>query len=85
MCSSDLTQSRWFTAALAWYFVAIWGSGFVATKTALQYVAPLTFLSIRFALGIMCLIPFLMLSHKIPLCAKGPPLHRNRLQHEFPF
>lgn len=58
----SLPQPRWLIAALAWYFVAIWGSGFVATKTALQYVAPFTFLSIRFALGIVCLIPFLLLT-----------------------
>ena len=59
------TQPRWFIAALAWYFVAIWGSGFVATKTALQHVAPFTFLCIRFALGIVCLIPFLMLTRPV--------------------
>ena len=50
------------TAVLAWYFVAIWGCGFIATKTALQYVAPFTLLSIRFALGIVCLIPFVLLT-----------------------
>lgn len=55
-------QPRQLTAALAWYFVAIWGCGFIATKTALQYVAPFTFLSIRFALGIVCLIPFVLLT-----------------------
>ena len=69
------TQSRWFTAALAWYFVAIWGSGFVATKTALQYVAPFTFLSIRFALGIMCLIPFLMLTRPVWPATRREWLH----------
>ena len=55
-------QPRRLTAALAWYFVAIWGCGFIATKTALQYVAPFTFLSMRFALGIVCLIPFVLLT-----------------------
>ena len=27
-----LTQRPWFDAALAWYFVSVWGSGFLATK-----------------------------------------------------
>ena len=42
---------------LAWYFVVIWGSGFIATKIGLQYAAPFTFLSLRFAFGLICLIP----------------------------
>jgi drug/metabolite transporter (DMT)-like permease len=45
-------------ALLAWYFVVVWGSGFIATKIGLQHAAPFTFLSIRFTLGILCLIPF---------------------------
>lgn len=44
-------------ALLAWYFVVIWGSGFIATKIGIQYAAPFTFLSLRFAFGIMCLVP----------------------------
>src|SRR5690606_30185553 len=39
-------------AALAWYFVVVWGSGYLATKVALQYAPPFTFLSLRFAIGI---------------------------------
>ncbi len=47
-------------AALAWYFVVVWGAGFVATKAGLQYAAPFTFLSLRFAFGIALLVPLLM-------------------------
>jgi len=47
----------WLDTALAWYFVTVWGSGFLATKTGLQYAAPFTFLSLRFAFGLMILIP----------------------------
>lgn len=42
-------------AALAWYFVAMWGSGYLASKTGLRYASPFTLLSIRFAFGIACL------------------------------
>lgn len=56
---------RWLNALLAWYFVAIWGSGFIATKIGLQHAAPLTFLSIRFAIGIVCLIPFVWLTRPV--------------------
>ena len=47
-------------ALLAWYFVVIWGSGFIATKVGIQYAAPFTFLSLRFAFGIFCLIPLVL-------------------------
>ena len=52
-----LPERRWVQAALAWYFVAIWGSGFIATKVGLQHAAPFTFLALRFAFGIACLVP----------------------------
>ncbi len=45
---------------LAWYFVIVWGSGFLATKTGIQYAAPFTFLSLRFAVGIAFLIPIVL-------------------------
>jgi drug/metabolite transporter (DMT)-like permease len=46
---------------LAWYFVIVWGSGFLATKTGIQYAAPFTFLSLRFALGIVFLLPIVLI------------------------
>src|SRR4029078_11413601 len=49
-------------ALLAWYFVAVWGSGYVATKVGLQYAPPFTFLSLRFAFGLAFLIPIVLFS-----------------------
>jgi drug/metabolite transporter (DMT)-like permease len=48
-------------ALLAWYFVAVWGVGYIATKIGLQYAAPFTFLSLRFAFGLLCLLPVVLL------------------------
>src|SRR3954468_23639257 len=48
-------------ALLAWYFVAIWGAGYVATKIGLEYAPPFTFLSLRFAFGLLCLLPVVLL------------------------
>jgi drug/metabolite transporter (DMT)-like permease len=48
-------SARAWESLLAWYFVTIWGSGFLATKIGLQHAAPFTFLSLRFAFGILCL------------------------------
>ncbi len=50
-------RRRWFDSLLAWYFVIVWGSGFIATKVGLQYAAPFTFLTLRYAFGLACLIP----------------------------
>jgi drug/metabolite transporter (DMT)-like permease len=52
---------RWLDTGLAWYFVSVWGSGFVATKIGIQYAAPFTFLTLRFAFGLLCLLPIVLL------------------------
>jgi drug/metabolite transporter (DMT)-like permease len=41
--------------------VAVWGSGYIATKIGLHYAAPFTFLSLRFCFGLLCLIPVVLL------------------------
>jgi drug/metabolite transporter (DMT)-like permease len=56
-----LKEKPWFDAALAWYFVTVWGSGFLATKVGLQHAAPFTFLTLRFAFGLACVIPIVLL------------------------
>jgi drug/metabolite transporter (DMT)-like permease len=48
-----------FETALAWYFVLVWGSGYLATKAGIQYAPPFTFLTLRFVLGIAILAPII--------------------------
>jgi drug/metabolite transporter (DMT)-like permease len=55
-------HSRAFETLLAWYFVSVWGSGFIATKIGLQHAAPFTFLTLRFAFGLACLIPIVLIT-----------------------
>lgn len=50
-------QSRTSSSLLAWYFVVTWGSGYLATKVGLQYAPPFTFLSLRFAFGLLLVVP----------------------------
>lgn len=52
-----VTQARYPSSLLAWYFVVIWGSGYLATKVGLQYAPPFTFLTLRFAIGLLLVIP----------------------------
>jgi drug/metabolite transporter (DMT)-like permease len=54
-------QGRGYDALLAWYFVAVWGSGFIATKIGLQYAPPFSFLTLRFIFGLICLGPILLI------------------------
>ena len=51
----------WTNSLLAWYFVGVWGSGYLATKIGLQYTPPFTFLSLRYAFGLVCLIPIVLI------------------------
>ncbi len=50
---------RFASPLLAWYFVAVWGSGYLASKAGLQYAPPFTFLALRFAFGLLVLLPLL--------------------------
>ena len=43
--------SRTALALLSTYFVTIWGAGFVATRIALQYAAPFTYIGVRYAIA----------------------------------
>ena len=47
-------------ALLAWYFIAVWGSGYVVTRIALQYAPPFTFMTLRFLFGLACLVPIIL-------------------------
>ena len=55
-------ERRWIDSALAWYFVSVWGSGFLASKVALQYAPPFTMLSLRYLLGFLCMVPVLLVT-----------------------
>ncbi|MGZ3440379.1 MAG: DMT family transporter [Polyangia bacterium] len=39
--------------ALSTYFVVVWGAGFVASRLALQYAAPFSYIGVRYALAFL--------------------------------
>ena len=51
----------------ALFAVVVWGASFVATKIALQYVAPTTVVWLRFAMGVIILGLAVGLSHQFSL------------------
>src|ERR1043165_1739387 len=71
-------------ALVAWYFVAVWGAGYVATKAGLHYAPPFTLVSLRFLFGLVCLVPVLLVLRArwprrriewLPLAAAGLLMH----------
>lgn len=50
-----------WTAAAPAVFVILWSTGFIAAKAGLPYAEPLTFLSIRFALVTVLMLPVALL------------------------
>jgi drug/metabolite transporter (DMT)-like permease len=59
------TDARWLASpVLAWFFVTVWGSGYLATKAGLQYAPPFTFLVLRFATGLLLLAPLVLWWHR---------------------
>lgn len=61
MAGVTAPPARTSSSLLAWYFVITWGSGYLATKVGLQYAPPFTFLSLRFAFGLLLVIPVALL------------------------
>jgi drug/metabolite transporter (DMT)-like permease len=61
------TRPFFSSPTLAWFFVTIWGSGYLATKLGLQYAPPFTFLTLRFAFGLLLLLPLLLWQRREPL------------------
>ncbi|MDE2146665.1 MAG: EamA family transporter [Burkholderiales bacterium] len=55
------TRDR-FDTLLAWFFVVVWGSGYLATKAGLHYAAPFTFLTLRYGFGLLCMLPVVALT-----------------------
>ena len=61
MAGVTAPPSRASSSLLAWYFVIVWGSGYLATKVGLQYAPPFTFLSLRFVFGMLLVVPIALI------------------------
>ena len=48
--------ARATVVALSTYFVVVWGSGFVASRYALQYAAPFTYIGVRYGIALVVAI-----------------------------
>ena len=64
-----LAQAALF--ALTAYFVIIWGAGFVASRIALQYAAPFTYIGVRYGLALLVALLAFGLRASWPTTASG--------------
>ena len=48
--------------AMPWIFVLIWSTGFVVARFGMPYAPPLTFLSMRYALSLVCFVAWIRLA-----------------------
>lgn len=58
---------------------AIWGSGFVAQRSGMDYVGPMTFNAVRFAIGALSLIPLAIWQHGRGVAALSPGVPKRFL------
>ncbi len=48
--------------AMPWVFVLIWSTGFIVARYGMPHAPPMKFLAVRYALSILCFLPWILLS-----------------------
>jgi drug/metabolite transporter (DMT)-like permease len=56
------SDARWVLRAMPWLFVLIWSTGFVVARYGMPHAPPLSFLAIRYALSLLCFVPWVVLA-----------------------
>jgi phosphatidylglycerophosphate synthase len=57
-CSQDNAWLR----AMPWVFVLIWSTGFIVARYGMPHAPPMKFLAVRYALSILCFLPWIWLA-----------------------
>ncbi|MGS5086637.1 DMT family transporter [Hydrogenophaga sp. A37] len=48
--------------AMPWVFVLIWSTGFIVARYGMPHGPPMTFLAVRYALSILCFLPWIVVA-----------------------
>jgi len=48
--------------AMPWVFVLIWSTGFIVARYGMPHAPPMKFLALRYALSVLCFLPWIVLS-----------------------
>ncbi|QBM27955.1 DMT family transporter [Hydrogenophaga pseudoflava] len=66
-------KNAWLRA-MPWVFVLIWSTGFIVARYGMPHAPPMSFLAVRYALSILCFLPWIVLAG-----VKWPSDHRQAL------
>jgi len=53
------TQDNAWLRAMPWVFVLIWSTGFIVARYGMPHSPPMSFLAVRYALSILCFLPWI--------------------------
>jgi drug/metabolite transporter (DMT)-like permease len=88
MLTGGSTPGRRLLRAMPWVFVLIWSTGFVVARYGMPHAPPLKFLAIRFALSLLCFLPWIVVTRArwpqaprqwLHLAASGALMHAGYL------
>jgi len=55
-------QDNAWLRAMPWVFVLIWSTGFIVARYGMPHAPPMKFLAVRYALSILCFLPWIWLA-----------------------
>ncbi|MFM6986968.1 MAG: DMT family transporter [Hydrogenophaga sp.] len=61
MSAVTVVDKRW-VRAMPWVFVLIWSTGFIVARYGMPHAPPMKFLAVRYALSILCFLPWIALA-----------------------
>ena len=56
------TQDNAWLRAMPWVFVLIWSTGFIVARFGMPHAPPMSFLAVRYALSILCFLPWIVIA-----------------------
>lgn len=59
--ASASPDNAWLRA-MPWVFVLIWSTGFIVARYGMPHAPPLSFLAVRYALSILCFLPWIVVA-----------------------
>lgn len=57
----SVSDNGWLRA-MPWVFVLIWSTGFIVARYGMPHAPPMSFLAVRYALSILCFLPWIWLA-----------------------
>jgi drug/metabolite transporter (DMT)-like permease len=61
MTASSDQDNAWLRA-MPWVFVLIWSTGFIVARFGMPHAPPMSFLAVRYALSILCFLPWIVMA-----------------------